>query len=66
MTLRLTTRLDKIAAALGRDEDYPAILIVFEEEEGVWHDGFGAAIDPASVDPRTQVIRFCLRPDGPQ
>jgi hypothetical protein len=24
------------------------------------------AIDPAAIDPRTQVIRFRLRPDGPQ
>ena len=64
--MMLTTRLDKIATALGRNDDFVAILIVFEEEEGVWHDGRGADIDPASVDPRTQLIVFRERPDGPQ
>ena len=59
-------RLAKIAAALGRDDDVPAILIVFEEEEGVWHDGRGVTIDRETLDPRTQVIIFGLRPDGPQ
>jgi hypothetical protein len=48
------------------EDDVPGMLIVFEDEPGVWHDGQGTAIDPATVDPRTQVIRFRLRRDGPQ
>jgi hypothetical protein len=39
---------------------------VFEEADGTWHDGHGVPIDPAKVDPRTQVIVFRQRPDGPQ
>ena len=46
--------------------DVPGLLIVFEDEPGVWHDGQGTAIDPAMVDPRRQVIRFRRRPDGPR
>jgi hypothetical protein len=64
--MRLTTRLRMLEAKYRPENDVPRLLIVFEEADGVWHDGFGAAIDPAAVDPRTQVIRFRLRPDGPQ
>jgi hypothetical protein len=41
-------------------------VVIVLEEDGFWHDCEGAVIDPATVDSRTQVIRFRLRPDGPQ
>jgi hypothetical protein len=55
-----------LEAKLRPEDDVPKLLIVFEEEDGGWHDGQGTAIDPATVDPRTQVIIFRKRPDGPQ
>jgi hypothetical protein len=64
--MRLTTRLRMLEAKLRPEDDVPKLLIVFEEEDGGWHDGQGTAIDPATVDPRTQVIIFRKRPDGPQ
>jgi hypothetical protein len=64
--MRLTTRLRELEAKFRPEDDVPGWLIVFEEEPGVWRDGQGTAIDPAAVDPRTQMIRFSLRPDGPQ
>jgi hypothetical protein len=64
--MRLTTRLRMLEAKLRPEDDVPKLLIVFEEEDGGWHDGRGVMIDPATVDPRTQVIRFRRRPDGPQ
>ena len=64
--MRLTTRLRTLEAKVRLEDDVPGLLIVFDEEDGVWHDGRGTTIDPAAVDPRTQVIRFRQRPDGPQ
>ena len=64
--MRLTTRLRMLEAKFRPKDDVPRLLIVFEEEDGGWHDGRGAAIDRATVDPRTQVIIFRKRPDGPQ
>ena len=64
--MRLTTRLRVLEAKFRPEDDVPRVLIVFEEEPGVWRDGQGTVIDPATIDPRTQVIRFSLRPDGPQ
>ncbi len=63
--MTLNGRLDKIAAALGGDDDYPALLIVVEDDDGAWRRG-DETIDPATVDPRTRVIVFRKRPDGPQ
>jgi hypothetical protein len=64
--MRLTTRLHMLEAKLQPEDDVPGVLIVFEDEDGTWHDRRGIAIDPSAVDPRTQVIRFRQRPDGPQ
>jgi hypothetical protein len=64
--MRLTTRLHMLEAKLRPEDEVPGLLIVFEDEPGVWHDGQGTTIDPAMVNPRTQVIRLRLRPDGPQ
>jgi hypothetical protein len=64
--MRLTTRLRTLETKLGSEDEVPGVLIVFEEEDGVWHDWAGAMIDPEAVNPRTQVIRFKQRPDGPQ
>ena len=64
--MRLTTRLSTLEMMLSPENDVPRVLIVFEDEDGIWHDGLGSAIDPATVDPRSQVICFRLRPDGPQ
>jgi hypothetical protein len=63
--MRLTTRLRTLETKLLLDDDMPRVLIVLEED-GVWHDWEGAVIDPATIAPRTQVILFRLRPDGPQ
>jgi hypothetical protein len=63
--MRLATRLSTLETKLSAGDDDPGVLIVLEDEDGVWHDSQGTAIDPA-VDPRTQVIRFRQRPDGPQ
>ena len=62
----LTARLRTLETKLLPVDDVPGLLIVLEEEDGVWHDWEGAVINPATVDPRTQVIRFRLRLDGPQ
>jgi hypothetical protein len=63
--MTLNSRLDKIEAALGRDDDYPALIVVVEDEDGRWWNG-ETAIEPATVDPRTRVLVFRQRPDGPQ
>lgn len=63
--MRLTTRLRTLETKLRPEDDVPGILFVLEED-GVWHDWAGAAIDPEAIDPRTQVIVFRQRPDGPQ
>jgi hypothetical protein len=64
--MRLTTRLRTLEATFQPEDDVPGLLIEFEEADGVWQDGRGTTIDPATVDPRTQVIVICERPDGPQ
>ena len=64
--MRLTTRLHALVAMVQPGNDVPRLLILFEEENGVWRDGQGVTIDPGTIDPRTQVIRFRRRPDGPQ
>ncbi len=62
--MRLTTRLRTLETKLRPEDEVPGFLIALEQD-GVWHDWEGAVIDPTAVDPRTQVIRFRLRPDGP-
>jgi len=64
--MQLKTRLRTLEAKFRPEDDVPRLLVVFEEEDGAWHDGRGAAIDPATVNPGTQVIVFSERPDGPQ
>jgi hypothetical protein len=64
--MTLNGRLDKIAAALGRDDDFLAMLIVLQENDGRWWTFEGQEVDPETLDPRTQVIVFRERPDGPQ
>ena len=64
--MRLAMRLRRLEAKVRREDDVPGLLVVIEEEDGIWHDGRGTPIDPASVDPRTQVIVIGQRPDGPQ
>ena len=64
--MKLATRLRNLEAKVRREDDVPGLLIVFEEADGAWQDGRGTAIDPATIDPRTRVIRFTQRPDGPQ
>ena len=64
--MRLTARLRTLEAKLRSEDDVPGFLLVLEEVEGVWRDWAGVEIDPATVDPRTQVIRFRLRTDGPR
>ena len=64
--MRLATRLRRLEAEVRREDDVLGLLIVFEEEDGVWHDGRRTTIDPAAVDPRTQVIVIGQRSDGPQ
>jgi hypothetical protein len=63
--MRLTTRLRTLEAKLRPEDEVPGVLFVLEEN-GVWHDWEDTVIDPATVDPRTQVIRWSLRSDGPQ
>jgi hypothetical protein len=63
--MRLTTRLRMLETKLRPEDDVPRFLFVLEEN-GVWRDWEGTIIDPATVDRLTQVIRFRLRPDGPQ
>ena len=64
--MRLTTRLRALEATVRSEDEVPGVLIVFEEENGVWHDGHGVTIDPGTIDSRTHLIRFRERPDGPQ
>jgi hypothetical protein len=64
--MRLATRLRKIEAKVLREDDVLRLLCVFEEVDGTWHDGRGTTIDSAVINPRTQVIVFRERPDGPQ
>ncbi len=63
--MRLATRLRTLEAKVRAEDDVPGVLIVFEED-GIRHDGRGTTIDPTTVDPRTLVILFRQRPDGPQ
>jgi hypothetical protein len=64
--MRLMTRLRTLEAKFRPEDDVPKLLIVFEEDDGAWHDGRGATIDRTAVDPRTQVVIFSQRSDGPQ
>jgi hypothetical protein len=64
--MRLATRLRRLEAKVQREDDVLGLLIVFTEADGTWHDGWGTAIDPTAINPRTQVIVFSERPDGPQ
>ena len=64
--MRLATRLRMLEAKVRTEDDVPGLLILFENPDGTWHDGQGITIDPATIDPRTQLIRFRQRPDGPQ
>ena len=64
--MRLATRLRRLEAKARREDDVAGFLIVFKEADGTWHDGRGTAIDPATINLRTQVIVFCERPDGLQ
>jgi hypothetical protein len=64
--MRLTTRLRMLEAKFRPEDEVPKLLIVFDEGDGVWHDGWGNAIDRTTIHPRTQVIVFRQRPDGPQ
>ena len=64
--MSLTSRLDKIEAALAPADDFLPMLIVFEDPvDGRWWQG-ETEIDREAIDPRTQVIIFSQRPDGPQ
>ena len=63
--MRVAARLRTLEAK-GRPEDAaPAFLIVFEEADGRWHDGRGPPIDQGAINPRTQLIVFGQRADGP-
>jgi len=64
--MRLATRLRKLEAKVQREDDVLGLLIVFADADGTWHDGRGTAIDPAAINPRTQVIVFSEPSDGPQ
>ena len=64
--MRLKTRIREIETKLGPKEDYPLLIIVFDDGDGAWHDGHGTEIDPQTVDPRTRVFVLRKRPDGPQ
>jgi hypothetical protein len=63
--MSLEARLRKLEQKLGRDEEAPTLLAVFETLDGRWELN-GEEVDPATVDPRAQVIVFRTRPDGPQ
>jgi hypothetical protein len=63
--MRLTTRIAQLEARHPQDENYPRLLIVLVHPDGTWRVG-GEVVDPATIDPRTQVIRIGQRPDGPQ
>ena len=64
--MRLATRLRTLETKVQPQDDVPGLLIVFKEEDGTWHDGRDTTINPATVNPRTQVIRIRRPPDGPQ
>jgi hypothetical protein len=51
--MRLVTRLRTLVTKYRPEDDVPRLLIIFEDDDGSWHDGLGSAIDPAAVDPRT-------------
>jgi hypothetical protein len=58
--------LRKLEQELGRETEEPPLLLVFADFDGRWTAADGEEIDPATIDPRTQVIVFGTRPDGPQ
>jgi hypothetical protein len=64
--MSLEARLRKLEQELGHDDKEPSLLVVFADLDGRWTAGNGEEIDPASIDPRTKVIVFRTRPDGPQ
>ena len=63
--MSLAARLDRLAAALVPADDFVAIVIVIEDEDGRWWTG-ETEIDRATIDPRTQVVVLRKRPDDPQ
>ena len=63
--MRLATRLARLELALLSEDWEPALLVVIEERDGTWWAN-GVEIDPATIDPRTLVVIFTERADGPQ
>ena len=55
-----------LGATVRREDDVAGLLIMFDDMDRIWHDGRRTVIDPAAMNPGTQVIRFRQRPDGPQ
>ena len=68
--MSLKDRLDKLDARLPADPNAPPlVLVVVEDAEGRWchwDDEPAQEIDPATAHPRTQLVIFRLRPEGPQ
>jgi len=61
--MTLAARLTRLELAL-LSEDRPALLVVIEDDGRWWLEG--RDIDPAAIDPRTQLITITSRSDGPQ
>jgi hypothetical protein len=64
--MSLETRLRELEQKLAPPEEERPLLLVFADLDGRWTTGNGEEIDPAKIDPRTKVIVFGTRPDGPQ
>ena len=64
--MSLEARLRKLEHKLGRDDEEPPFLAVFADLDGRWIAADGEEVDPGTIDPRTQVVVFSERSDGPQ
>jgi hypothetical protein len=62
---RLTTWLRTLEARGQLEDEVPGVVIVLEKGR-IWRASEGAVSDPATIDPRSPVIRSRQRPDGPR
>lgn len=56
--MRLRTRLRLVEARLMPKREPRRFRFILEDEHGVWHDGKGTLIDPATVSGPVRIIRL--------
>lgn len=64
--MRLTTRLKAIEARHHSDDKEPRLVIVMEDEGGIWTDRQGCIVDSDTIGPQIRIIRLVERSDGPK